>query len=91
MIFEGPEALRAPIFRSEIGPKTLCFALGARFRARSTPSKSALASLRGRKNNFGCARGRPKEISQLFFAPLKTDTPGGGGTVFRTSILAPFS
>ena len=35
MIFEGPEPLRGDIFRLEIGPKTLCVALGARFRARS--------------------------------------------------------
>ena len=35
IIFEGPEALRGNIFRLEIGPKTLCVALGARFRARS--------------------------------------------------------
>ena len=48
-------------------------------------SKNALASLRRRKNNFGCARGRPKVISQIFWAPLKTYG------VFYTSILAPFS
>jgi hypothetical protein len=47
-------------------------------------SKIALGSLRGRKQNFGRARGRPPKMYGSFFAPLKTDNHprwGGGGAV----------
>ena len=42
-------------------------------------SKSALGSLRGAKKNIGRAQGRPKRISQPFFAVLKTEPPPRGG------------
>ena len=75
----------------KIDPKPLCFALGARFRARSTPRRvqGRFWETPGTKKNFGRAQKRPKEISQSFFAPSKHTTRGS--RVFRTCILAPLS
>ena len=67
----------------KIDPKTLCFALGARFRARSTPRRvqGRFWETPGTKKNVGRAQKRPKEISQSFFAPFKADPPRGGDRV----------
>ena len=49
---------------------------------RQEPPKIDFGGLPGPKKIFGRGRGRPKQIYQPFFAPLKTDTPpgrGGGG------------
>ena len=65
--------------------------LGRRVGAKSLPKSTSEAS-GAPKKNFGRGRGRPKEISQPFFAPLKTDThPGRGGhAVQRTLVLEHF-
>ena len=67
----------------KIDPGTLCFALGARFPARSTPRRVQERSWEppGGEKNIGRAQGRPKRISQPFFALLKTEPPPvQGGT-----------
>ena len=48
-------------------------------------SKSALGSLRGAKKNIGRAQGRPKRISQPFFALLKTEPPPTWGGAARSA------
>ena len=78
----------------KIDPKTHCFALGARFRARSTPRRvqGRFWETPGTKRNFGRAQKRPKEISQSFFAPLKTYNPPrwGGGPFSAPAFWHPF-
>ena len=61
----------------KIDPGTLCFALGARFPARSTPRRVQERSWEppGGEKNIGRAQGRPKRISQPCFAVLKTEPP----------------
>ena len=58
-----------------------------------TRPRALLKASGGRKKNFGRARGRPKKISEAFFAPLKTDNhpEGGGRPELRPLVLEHFS
>ena len=96
MIFEGPEPLRGDIFRLEIGPKTLCVALGARFRARSITRRVQDRSGEppgAKKKGWTRPGGAPREFPDRF-CPAQNRTPprrGEGCGVFCPCILAPFS